>query len=178
MENQIITGTRVDCLYRVSTDKQVDHNDKNQADIPMQQKACHAFCEKMGWTIVHEEQEDGVSGHKVRAENRDKLQIIKERARQGKFDILLVFMFDRIGRIADETPFVVEWFVKNGVGSGAPRRASSGLTTTPTNSPTTSGSGKRTVKAKKPPYVPKLPWGSLWRMEASRAASPPMAMTL
>ena len=115
MENQMITGTRVDCLYRVSTDKQVDHNDKNQADIPMQWKACHAFCEKMGWTIVHEEQEDGVSGHKVRAENRDKLQIIKERARQGKFDILLVFMFDRIGRIADETPFVVEWFVKNGV---------------------------------------------------------------
>ena len=29
--------------------------------------------------------------------------------------ILLVFMFDRIGRIADETPFVVEWFVKNGI---------------------------------------------------------------
>ena len=28
---------------------------------------------------------------------------------------LLVFMFDRIGRIADETPFVVEWFVKNGI---------------------------------------------------------------
>ena len=115
MKNEIMTGTRVDCLYRVSTDKQVDHNDNNQADIPMQRKACHAFCEKMGWTIVHEEQEDGVSGHKVRAENRDKLQIIKERAKQGKFDILLVFMFDRIGRIADETPFVVEWFVKNGV---------------------------------------------------------------
>ena len=29
--------------------------------------------------------------------------------------ILLVFMFDRIGRIADETPFVVEWFVRNGI---------------------------------------------------------------
>ena len=81
----------------------------------MQRRECHRFCEKMGWTIVHEEQEDGVSGHKVRAENRDKLQIIKERAKQGKFDILLVFMFDRIGRIADETPFVVEWFVKNGI---------------------------------------------------------------
>ena len=24
-------------------------------------------------------------------------------------------MFDRIGRIADETPFVVEWFVRNGM---------------------------------------------------------------
>ena len=69
----------------------------------------------MGWVIVHEEQEEGVSGHKVRAENRDKLQIIKELAKQKKFDILLVFMFDRIGRIADETPFVVEWFVKNGI---------------------------------------------------------------
>ncbi len=27
---------RVCALYRVSTDKQVDRNDKNQADIPMQ----------------------------------------------------------------------------------------------------------------------------------------------
>ena len=115
MENRMMTGNRVDCLYRVSTDKQVDYNDKSQADIPMQRRECHRFCEKMGWTIVHEEQEDGVSGHKVRAENRDKLQIIKERAKQGKFDILLVFMFDRLGRRDDETPFIVEWFVKNGV---------------------------------------------------------------
>ena len=76
MENNILIGTRVDCLYRVSTDKQVDYDDKSQADIPMQRRECHRFCEKMGWTIVHEEQEDGVSGHKVRAENRDKLQII------------------------------------------------------------------------------------------------------
>ena len=106
---------RVYCLYRVSTDKQVDYNDRSQADIPMQRKACHRFAEEKGWTIIHEEQEDGVSGHKVRAENRDKLQIIKEHAKQKKFDILLVFMFDRIGRIADETPFVVEWFVKNGI---------------------------------------------------------------
>lgn len=106
---------RVYCLYRVSTDKQVDYNDRSQADIPMQRKACHRFAEEKGWTIIHEEQEDGVSGHKVRAENRDKLQIIKEHAKQKRFDILLVFMFDRIGRIADETPFVVEWFVKNGI---------------------------------------------------------------
>ena len=66
MENRMMTGNRVDCLYRVSTDKQVDYNDKSQADIPMQRRECHRFCEKMGWTIVHEEQEDGVSGHKVR----------------------------------------------------------------------------------------------------------------
>ena len=107
--------TRVCCLYRVSTDKQVDYSNNHEADIPMQRKACHKFADKMGWSIVHEEQEDGVSGHKVRAENRDKIQTIIELAREGKFDILLVFMFDRIGRIADETPFVVEWFVKNGI---------------------------------------------------------------
>jgi len=106
---------RVCCLYRVSTDKQVDYDSNHEADIPMQRKACHKFSEQMGWNIVHEEQEDGISGHKVRAENRDKIQIIKELARKKQFDILLVFMFDRIGRIADETPFVVEWFVKNGI---------------------------------------------------------------
>ena len=65
IENRMMTGNRVDCLYRVSTDKQVDYNDKSQADSPMQRRECHRFCEKMGWTIVHEEQEDGVSGHKA-----------------------------------------------------------------------------------------------------------------
>lgn len=106
---------RVCCLYRVSTTKQVDHDDLNQADIPVQRKACREFAGKMGWDIVEEEQEAGVSGYKVSADNRDKLQLIKRKAEQGKFDILLVFMFDRLGRKSDETPFVVEWFVKKGI---------------------------------------------------------------
>ena len=106
---------RVYCLYRVSTNKQVDHDDQNQADIPMQRKACHEFAARMGWIIVGEEQETGVSGYKVSADDRDKLQLIKKYAEQGRFDILLVFMFDRLGRKADETPFVVEWFVKKGI---------------------------------------------------------------
>lgn len=108
-------GTRVLCLYRVSTGQQLYHTENNEADIPMQRKRCRRFAEQMGWTIVCELQEEGVSGHKVRAENRDKIQQIKEYAQKGKFDILLVFMFDRIGRISDETPFVVEWFIRNGI---------------------------------------------------------------
>ena len=80
-------NNRVCCLYRVSTDKQVDFNSNHEADLPMQRKACHKFAEAKGWVIVHEEQEEGVSGHKVRAEARDKLQIIKDYARKGKFDI-------------------------------------------------------------------------------------------
>ena len=73
---------RVCCLYRVSTGKQVDYDSNNEADIPMQRKACHKFANEMGWEIVHEEQEDGVSGHKVRAEDRDKIQNIMELARK------------------------------------------------------------------------------------------------
>ena len=107
--------TRVYCLYRVSTVKQVDFNDANEPDLPMQRNACHAFADRMGWSIIHEEQETGVSGSKVSADRRDKLQLIKKRAAQGEFDVLLVFMFDRIGRKADETPFVVEWFARNGI---------------------------------------------------------------
>jgi DNA invertase Pin-like site-specific DNA recombinase len=106
---------RVYCLYRVSTTKQVDHNEHNEADIPMQRKACHEFANRQGWTIVREEQENGVSGFKVHAADRDKIQLIKEHARERKFDILLVFMFDRIGRIAAETPFVVEELVQSGI---------------------------------------------------------------
>ena len=106
---------RVYCLYRVSTAKQVDYTDTNQADIPVQRKACRDFAEKMGWTIIREEQEAGVSGYKVSADHRDKLQLIRDHAKQKKFDILLVFMFDRLGRKSEETPFVVEWFVKNGI---------------------------------------------------------------
>ena len=71
---------RVQCLYRVSTTKQVDHDVDNNADIPMQRKACREFVDRMGWTIVGEEQETGVSGYKVSADDRDKLQLIKKRA--------------------------------------------------------------------------------------------------
>ena len=106
---------RVCCLYRVSTTKQVDHDEQNQADIPVQRKACHEFADRQGWDIVLEEQENGVSGFKVSANDRDKIQLIKEYAEEGKFDILLVFMFDRLGRRAEETPFVLEWFVKKGI---------------------------------------------------------------
>jgi len=108
-------GKRALCLYRVSTDKQVTYNERNEADIPMQRRECRRFLEQQGWILVHEEREDGISGHKVRADKRDSIQIIKELAKAKKFDIFLVFMFDRIGRIADETPFVVEWLSKSGI---------------------------------------------------------------
>ena len=49
------------------------------------------------------------------ANDRDAIQDLKNAALKGELQILLVFMLDRIGRIDDETPFVVEWFVKHGI---------------------------------------------------------------
>jgi len=112
MLEKIITAIkRVYCLYRVSTLGQVEKD-----DIPMQKQYCREFCASQpGWEIVKEFSEKGVSGFKVSAKDRDAIQEIQRDALEGKFDILLVFMFDRLGRREDETPFVVEWFVNNGI---------------------------------------------------------------
>ena len=102
---------RVCCLYRVSTVGQVEKD-----DIPMQKQFCREFVNSHhGWRIVKEVYEKGVSGFKLSAKERDAVQEIQGDAVKGNFDILLVYMFDRLGRRDDETPFIVEWFVKNGV---------------------------------------------------------------
>ncbi len=102
---------RVLCLYRVSTVGQVDHD-----DIPMQRIACREYAATHpDWEIVQEISEKGVSGYKVAADDRDAIVEIKKKAIGGEFDVLLVFMFDRLGRRDDETPFVVQWFVQQGI---------------------------------------------------------------
>ena len=40
MPANIPNGTRVLCLYRVSTDQQLYYTDNNEADIPMQRGRC------------------------------------------------------------------------------------------------------------------------------------------
>ncbi len=107
-----VSVKRANCLYRVSTKKQVD-NQKD--DIPMQKKECHEFAEKNGWVIVNEYYEKGISGYKVSANCRDAVQDLKDAALNGEFDVLLVYMFDRLGRIDSETPFIVEWFAEQGI---------------------------------------------------------------
>ena len=102
---------RVACLYRVSNKSQLTDD-----DIPMQIKACADFIKKQcTWKLEKEYTEKGVSGYHKSADKRDVLVQLKRDAAAGKFDILLVFMFDRLGRREDETPFVVEWLVRQGV---------------------------------------------------------------
>ena len=94
----------------VSTKGQVDHD-----DIPMQKIACRKFAQQQGWRVVQEKAEKGVSGSKVSASKRDVIQELRMAANNKEFDILLVYMFDRLGRIESETPFVLEWFVQHGI---------------------------------------------------------------
>ena len=44
-----------------------------------------------------------------------KLQRIREAAERGEFDIFQVFMYDRLGRNLNETPFIAKWFTKKGI---------------------------------------------------------------
>ena len=110
-QNDDKTLKRVYCLYRVSNKNQVDDD-----DIPMQKKACHEFVQsQFGWVIKKEIEEKGVSGFSVSADDRDAIVQLKDAAAQHEFDVLLVFMFDRLGRREDESPFVLKWFVEQGI---------------------------------------------------------------
>jgi DNA invertase Pin-like site-specific DNA recombinase len=103
---------RVWCLYRVSTKGQVSADE----DIPMQKNACYEFVSKQkGWKVTNELFELGVSGWKKKANERDALNDIREAAVNREFDVLLVFMFDRLGRRDDETPFVINFLIENEV---------------------------------------------------------------
>ena len=104
---------RVLCLYRVSTKGQVD---KITDDIPMQRRECLDFIAKQeDWVFFDERVKKGVSGYKLSLNDRDAILDIRALAEKKKFDVLLVFMFDRLGRREDETPFLVEWFIQHGI---------------------------------------------------------------
>jgi len=102
---------RVACFYRVSTKKQLDKN-----DIPMQKNACREFIKKhSNWVLVKEYTEKGISGIKIGSEDRDEIQRALLDAKNKKYDILLCFMKDRLGRKEDDTPFIVENLIRMGV---------------------------------------------------------------
>ena len=57
----------------------------------------------------------GISGFKTETEEREGIQSLLEDARTGKFDILLVYMFDRIGRRAREMSLIISILQNFGV---------------------------------------------------------------
>ena len=101
---------RVYCLYRVSTQGQVEKN-----DIPMQKQRCREFAAAHGWNITKELSEKGVSGFKLSGYEREAIMEIREAAARRDFDVLLVFMFDRIGRLEFETTMIVKELTTYGI---------------------------------------------------------------
>lgn len=82
----------------------------------MQRRECLDFIRKQpDWKFSGELMEKGISGYKVSVNKRDAIQEMRARAERREFDVLLVFMFDRLGRREDETPFMVQWFIEHGI---------------------------------------------------------------
>lgn len=100
-------------LYRVSTKMQLH---AGRDDIPMQKAECRRFiAAHSDWEYYGEIAEKGISGYKNTSEARDALNEITKRAGNREFDILLVYMSDRLGRREDDTPFFVAGLNRLGI---------------------------------------------------------------
>lgn len=92
-------NNRTVILYRCSTDRQ---------DLKDQQETCRRFCANKNFKIIDEIEEEDVSGYKLALAQRIGLLEVLTKAEEGLFDNLVVFMFDRLGRREDETPFIIQ----------------------------------------------------------------------
>lgn len=77
------------CIYaRVSTDKQTTENQLNEL---------RAVAVRMGYTVVQEYVENGISGAKSRTD-RPFLDAMLKDAVRGRFDMVMCWSIDRLGR--------------------------------------------------------------------------------
>ena len=104
---------RVAAIYRVSTEKQLRRDGDDS--IPVQRAAVRAFiATQPGWELVQEYAEEGVSGYKRSAADRDVLQQAMADAKAGKWEALLLFKADRLSRNSLEYPVVLDRFSRLG----------------------------------------------------------------
>lgn len=102
---------RVNILLRVSSKQQL-HGD----DIPVQRSECMNYINTHAdWQFQKEYLEKAVSGFKTSVKDREILQEILEDAENKTFDVLVVYMSDRIGRKEDESPIFVSTLNKLGI---------------------------------------------------------------
>lgn len=121
MESFVATQSknRMILLLRNSSKKQAEkvvrEDGRIEYDIPLQRSILRPWAERLGYEVVGELVEGGVSGYKVSAEKRDAVIELKARADRGEFDVLGIYMSDRLGRIADETPLIVSFLNARGI---------------------------------------------------------------
>lgn len=80
------TPKRAAIYCRCSTDQQ---------DLTLQRDDLTAFCQRRGWQVCKVFEDKGVSGTK---DSRPALDQLVKDARQGRFDVVAVWRFDRFGR--------------------------------------------------------------------------------
>ena len=179
MENNILIGTRVDCLYRVSTDKQVDYDDKSQADIPMQRRECHRFCEKIGsGRLFTKNRRTAYPATRYGPKTATNSKSSKNGPSRASSIFCWCSCLTASGVSLTKRPLWWNGLSRTASGYGVPKRVSSVLIPTPTNSPTISASGKLTVKAKRLLSAQKPPSASLSRTAVSKAGLAPYGYDL
>lgn len=87
--------------YRIST--------RDKQSIAMQEKACRDFCERESIKIYKEYQDIGESGSK---ESRPEFDKLLQDMRTKKFDTIIVYKLDRIGRSISHLLKLFEEFTK------------------------------------------------------------------
>jgi DNA invertase Pin-like site-specific DNA recombinase len=81
-------GKRAALYLRVSTDQQTTEN---------QRIALEAVCQQRGWHVVEIYSDNGISGSKGRDKRPALDKMLKDAAR-GRFDVLMAWSVDRLGR--------------------------------------------------------------------------------
>jgi DNA invertase Pin-like site-specific DNA recombinase len=83
-----IMGKRAAIYVRVSTDKQTVEN---------QVRELHQIADRRGWEVVEQYSDAGISGSKVRDDRPGLDQMLKD-AQRRRFDVVMAWAIDRLGR--------------------------------------------------------------------------------
>jgi len=96
MENKNKKETRVALYLRVSTD---DQTKEGHYGIPIQKERGEAYCKSRGYLLDKKQiyKDEGFSGG-LSIEKRPALERLLENAKEGKFDVVVVYRIDRMAR--------------------------------------------------------------------------------
>ena len=100
-------------LYRVSTKQQLEDD-----DIPMQKREIEKFVNNYpGGVLLKDKQyyEKGITAYKKSIFDREELMQIYKDAQNGEFEVLIAYMFDRLGRTGIETAYYIHLLLQTGI---------------------------------------------------------------
>jgi hypothetical protein len=101
-EKSLSSSPRAAIYARVST---LNHGQ----DVTMQTRELREYCERRGWNVAAEFVDLGISGSKDRRPELDKLM---SDARRRRFDVIVVWRFDRFARSVRHPSFT-GWIIHN-----------------------------------------------------------------